>query len=268
MKWKKEYNIGVEPIDEQHKKLAEMIGQFQSSMPSKEKNKQMGDTLKFLVSYTNQHFTAEEELMQRIDFPHYTYHKELHGKLIGDITAVLIKIKKGESFQVADLTDFLTGWLINHILDEDKKIGGFIIQHQQVEDQRVEPADVEPSLDIKTKLIKLKKLYDQELINKENFETKKKEIMNKYCSGRDVKNNYDIEERLEVLNSLKKKELISTEEATLFKIELFKKLDLPEKLGALVNIEDKLKYLKSLLQDDLISEKEFENLKSNALDHF
>ena len=126
MKWKEEYNIGVELIDEQHKKLAGMIGELQTDLPAEEKNRRIGDTLKFLVGYAQKHFAAEEELMKMAKYPDYAYHKELHKKFAGEITAVLVKIKKGVPVQVADLSNFLTGWLANHILKEDKKIGNFI----------------------------------------------------------------------------------------------------------------------------------------------
>ena len=126
MKWKDEYNIGVELIDGQHKKLAETIGELKAELPAEEKNKQIGETLKFLVGYAQKHFAAEEELMKMVKYPDYDYHKELHKKFTGEVTAVLVKIKKGVPVQAADLSSFLTEWLTNHILKEDKKIGHFI----------------------------------------------------------------------------------------------------------------------------------------------
>ena len=266
MQWKDEYNIGVEIIDEQHKKLAEMIAKLKSVLSSNEKNRQMGETLKFLVDYTNYHFTAEEELLQRVDYPQYSYHKGLHKKFSSKITAVLMKLKKGEPVEVIDLTDFLTDWLINHILDEDKKIGDFVIHHQQTTGQTVAPDDFETSLFIRNKLTKLKKLYDQDLIYQEEYGAKKREVMDNYFSGNDVNNNEDVEERLGILESLRQSELISIGDEAPYKSELLKKLNFSEKLEAIAEIEDKLKYLKSLLQDNLISEKEFENLKSNVLE--
>ena len=61
-----------------------------------------------------------------VKYPEYDYHKELHKKFTAEITAVLVKIKKGTPVQAADLSDFLMGWLTSHILKEDKKIGNFI----------------------------------------------------------------------------------------------------------------------------------------------
>ena len=56
MKWLEKYNIGVEEIDNQHRKLARILTVLKQSF-SKEED--AVKTLKFLVEYTKQHFSDE-----------------------------------------------------------------------------------------------------------------------------------------------------------------------------------------------------------------
>ena len=126
MEWKAGYDIGVDSIDKQHRQLVEIISRLEASLSTDAENREMGDALKFLVDYTNQHFSEEEAFMQKAGFPGYEHQKTLHKDLIQEVMEVLLKLKRGESIRPQELINFLTDWLVNHILDEDKKIGEFI----------------------------------------------------------------------------------------------------------------------------------------------
>ena len=122
MKWLNEYNIGVEEIDNQHKSLFANLTLLKQSF-SKEED--VIKTIKFLVDYTNSHFSKEEEFMQQISYPDYDNHKKIHQKLTSQVAEIIAGIKGGKPLDVSYLIRFLTDWLVNHILDEDSKIGIF-----------------------------------------------------------------------------------------------------------------------------------------------
>lgn len=123
MEWYESYSIGVKEIDDQHKQLVGMISKLQASLPAGVSPVQIAETLKFLVEYTKFHFSAEEDLMRRIGFDELENHKKLHKRLIAQVYEILVNLKKGKSVDTYELIDFLTNWLINHIRNEDKKIG-------------------------------------------------------------------------------------------------------------------------------------------------
>jgi hemerythrin len=268
MKWYDKYNIGVAIIDTQHRELFRMIGRLQTSLSSKNVDEEMGNALKFLVDYAKHHFSAEEELMKRIGFPHYDHQKELHKKFIQEIANVLVRVKKGESVTVSELIDFLTDWIINHILDEDKKIGNYIAHKQEKIDQLLGTTSQEKSLDIKTKLNKLKIISNEQLISKKDFEAKKSELLEKYCSADSEISNNAVEDIIHMLKLLRQKDLITTEDEKKFKSIMFKKLNLTETLKKIPEIAGKLKYLKSSLEEQLITADEYESHKSKLLDEF
>ncbi len=123
MEWYDDYNIDVELIDDQHRELVNVVTRLQESLSSGAVNSEIGEALKFLVQYTQQHFTDEEKLMTTIGFTEIDSHKRMHVKLIDDVKNILLDLKKGKSIHPYELIDFLTEWLINHIRNEDKKIG-------------------------------------------------------------------------------------------------------------------------------------------------
>ena len=126
MIWYDNYNIGIEQVDKQHQKLAKTIRKLQKSLVNGRFSPETGETLKFLVEYTKEHFGTEEALMEKVGYEELEAHKKLHHKLVQQVVDILLGLKKGKKIDAYELIDFLTDWLINHIVQEDKKIGKFI----------------------------------------------------------------------------------------------------------------------------------------------
>ena len=126
MEWKSEYEIGVDSVDTQHRQLVEMISRLETSSSTDTENREMGNALKFLVDYTNQHFSEEEAFMIKFGFPGYDHQKALHKDFIQEVMAVLLKLKRGESISPRELIGFLpTGWWITSWM-KIKKLANFI----------------------------------------------------------------------------------------------------------------------------------------------
>ena len=122
------YGIGVEEIDQHHKRLVELINQLHASLQDGRPNDQIGDVLAELVDYTKYHFSREEELMARAAYPSLARHRSLHDVFVRKITDVLLRLRRDEDVSVFELIAFLREWLLNHIANEDKKIGPFVSQ--------------------------------------------------------------------------------------------------------------------------------------------
>lgn len=130
MEWYDSYCIGNDLIDGQHKTLVEIISRLQDSLAHGEIGKELGNTLKFLVEYTQKHFADEEELMRQINYDEYEKHREKHAILISQVTDILLKIKKGKQIDPLAIFDFLVDWLLTHIKNEDKRIGKALEHYQ------------------------------------------------------------------------------------------------------------------------------------------
>lgn len=125
--WTKNLEVGVNLIDEQHKKWFEKADQlFEAGKTGKSKEYiiQMFD---FLDGYTKTHFRDEENYMQSIKYPGYPEQKQLHDAFIKK----LADIRKEYETAGANLTviinanQFILDWLTKHISNADKKIGEY-----------------------------------------------------------------------------------------------------------------------------------------------
>jgi hemerythrin len=123
---KEEYKIGVEHIDEQHKKLFEladkayMLLKDELALDKYDKIVQLLDELK---EYTIFHFRSEEEYMESIGYKRLFTQKIQHDNFIKELENVdysSIDAKQDES--LVKILNFLNDWLVEHILKTDKLI--------------------------------------------------------------------------------------------------------------------------------------------------
>ncbi|MGL1893145.1 MAG: bacteriohemerythrin [Spirochaetaceae bacterium] len=133
MEWKKEYETGIEEIDNQHKTIITIINKYNKTIADKSINsfKEIGTVLVYLINYTSFHFDAEESYMEKINYPGLHNQKELHKNLIQKLREILVKIKNKESYTPIEFYYFLMSWLNNHILGEDMNIGKYSRENQQ-----------------------------------------------------------------------------------------------------------------------------------------
>ena len=86
--------------------------------------KKVKETLDFLVNYAVWHFSDEETLQQECDYPGFKEHRQMHEEFkvnVGDLVRRFYD--SGSTLELSsEVNDFLIGWLINHVTQEDKKI--------------------------------------------------------------------------------------------------------------------------------------------------
>ena len=74
MKWRDEYLIGIDKIDEQHKRLFEISEVLDKTNEINE----VKDILLYLKEYMEFHFVTEESLMEKYKYEGLEEHKQLH----------------------------------------------------------------------------------------------------------------------------------------------------------------------------------------------
>ncbi len=124
--WDDSYSVGIKKIDEQHKGLVKLVNELHDAMSQGAATSVLSKVLGSLVDYTIIHFTTEEELMRTYDYPDLTRHKAEHDKLTSQVKDFQEKFGQGKSTITYELMDFLSDWLINHILDTDKKYSSYM----------------------------------------------------------------------------------------------------------------------------------------------
>jgi hemerythrin-like metal-binding protein len=128
--WRDEYAVGVAQIDEQHRRLIEMIASFYEALATREKTQQaLGDLLAGLLEYTRYHFSTEEGLMQRTSYPQLEAHKREHAGFVTKVSDMEERFVRGRLVLSLEATVFVREWLSRHILVVDKVLGRHLNAH-------------------------------------------------------------------------------------------------------------------------------------------
>ena len=127
VEWKEDYSVGIKSIDDQHKKLLNLINQLQTAVDYSTGDQFEREALDELVNYTKTHFTFEEGLMKDNDYPDYEPHKAQHVKMIKKVEEVLAEYEKDHDTAMSNASEFLKDWLINHINGTDKEYSSYLI---------------------------------------------------------------------------------------------------------------------------------------------
>ena len=141
--WSDNLSIGIELIDSQHKHLVALTNQlFQACTRGGDKRDTVfKNVMSQMVEYVRVHFTAEQELMHRINYPHYAEHKSEHDKLIRKVLETTNNYDKGKKFVPNDFVRFLKDWIVSHIAHTDKMIALYITAQKKkglLSDQDIE----------------------------------------------------------------------------------------------------------------------------------
>ncbi len=124
--WSEDYSVKIESIDIQHKKLVEMINRFYDDLKSKSNNELIGNLIADMKNYTVYHFTTEENLFKKYEFPEFETHKKEHDDFVNKVIDFEKRFKEGKMILSFEITDFLKKWLINHIQETDKNYSKFL----------------------------------------------------------------------------------------------------------------------------------------------
>ena len=120
------YKTGIEIVDEEHKKLFEIIGNIYKTIETDllhDKFDAIMDIVDELREYTRVHFADEENYMRKIGYDGLAYQEILHQNFIDKLSELdLDDVDDNQEAYLYDFLGFLQNWLINHILKVDKLI--------------------------------------------------------------------------------------------------------------------------------------------------
>jgi hemerythrin len=126
--WREQYSVHIQAMDNHHKKLFKNANNLFYAIEQGRAKTAIKTTLDFLVNYSDIHFKAEEELMEQYGFPDYETHRKKHVHLAEQVNDLQNRFQSDEIKIDMTFIDFFKGWIINHILSEDRKYSMFLNQ--------------------------------------------------------------------------------------------------------------------------------------------
>ncbi len=120
------YLTDIPLIDKEHRELFRIIGDVYRVMTDEmafDKYDEIVHLLEELRDYTKFHFQDEEMYMESIQYDGLEAQKRAHEAFVSRLEDMdLEHVDENQQETLEDLMEFLTEWLVNHILHTDKKI--------------------------------------------------------------------------------------------------------------------------------------------------
>ena len=125
-RWTDECKVNIEVLDQQHRELFDIVNELERALRVGAGNAVTEGLLDRLVTYAGLHFSAEESLMQRYQFPGLPTHRIEHDMFRRQMMGFLEQYRAARPGVAVELLLFLETWLKSHVLKTDKQYSDFL----------------------------------------------------------------------------------------------------------------------------------------------
>jgi len=127
------YETGVIWQDFQHKQLIDLFEKIKKARSDEKEKDLYPYTTAFLAMYVNHHFSLEEEYMAKYDYPDTLVHTWEHTAFLKELKAFRKEHREYAPEAVDDLLVRMEKWISSHILENDQKLGKFILSKESTD---------------------------------------------------------------------------------------------------------------------------------------
>ena len=118
--WNEGMSVGIDAIDEDHKQIIAILAKLTSAEHGETSAQTIDDIFTELENYVTLHFSREEALLQRANYPDLIAHKASHQKFIDKLPKLKQEWLTKDCLACSEkITTFLSKWVVHHILEED-----------------------------------------------------------------------------------------------------------------------------------------------------
>jgi hemerythrin-like metal-binding protein len=123
--------MGIPEIDDQHRKLFELLNKLLSAMLAQHSGDRVDKALGQLETFARKHFAFEEQLMSDIAFADQATHAEEHKQLMRELASFRERARTGDL--TAELPKLIRSWIIEHLVQFDRKYSDYLLDDEPEE---------------------------------------------------------------------------------------------------------------------------------------
>ncbi|HLO64750.1 MAG TPA: bacteriohemerythrin, partial [Azonexus sp.] len=131
--WDDNFNTGLPQIDEQHRKLVQLLNMLAGHIAFQSASPQLGAVFDQLADYAAHHFATEETIWQQFlaDAESAPQHHAAHRSFVHQVQRMRAALGSRPQAELAEETlGFLTRWLASHILEDDRYMARWVLALQ------------------------------------------------------------------------------------------------------------------------------------------
>jgi hemerythrin-like metal-binding protein len=126
VQWNSELELGIKEIDEQHRRLVDILNEVIHRKTSGSAGRKLEQIIEDLVDYTDYHFKAEEQIMERFGYGGLAEHRRMHDGFSDRLRVLYLNTASGDGERTDEILDFLKEWLLHHIMKVDRQYAGLV----------------------------------------------------------------------------------------------------------------------------------------------
>ena len=128
--WSHSLATGIELIDSQYKHLIDLTNELFRAcrLGGESLDTVFKDTMSRMVEYVRFHFSAEQEMLQRIKYPKFAQHKGEHDSLIKVVLETTKDYGDKKRFVPNNFVRFLRDWIVGHIGHSDRQYAAYVME--------------------------------------------------------------------------------------------------------------------------------------------
>ncbi|HJP19413.1 MAG: hemerythrin [Gammaproteobacteria bacterium] len=130
--WTEKFISGLQEIDQQHKKIVDLINALNDIKNEEERNINLYEIIIELISYTKTHLSYEENLLKQQECPELASHKLEHEQLVKRTVDFQQKFIEGGTGLATEISLLLNDWLANISLWSIKSISLILKAKEQL----------------------------------------------------------------------------------------------------------------------------------------
>jgi hemerythrin len=132
--WSDNLSIGIGVIDEQHRELLRLTNDLYRgcSRIGEERDLYFKDAIHRSVDYVKIHFSTEESLLEKVNYPDIEAHKKEHRDFIIKVLENVRDFEDGKRFAPSAFVRFLRDWILTHIAVSDKNYGPYLLNSGKI----------------------------------------------------------------------------------------------------------------------------------------
>lgn len=126
-KWSDRFSIHIDDLDEAHKTFFVMMNEMYEYNEKQGRDPAFLDRLfGELFDYAVNHFANEEALFDKIGYPEAEQHRAAHHAFRQQLIELRLEQFQGNNAVPRTTFHFMRDWLLNHILEADKRLSAYV----------------------------------------------------------------------------------------------------------------------------------------------